>query len=80
MSLGFEENADRKKGVGAGSGGGSSGLLKILLSAGALYLAAKCFSCLWGWWKADDDENVLRMAPWRTPSYRHAHVMLDYVY
>ncbi|XP_058496803.1 uncharacterized protein LOC131467094 isoform X2 [Solea solea] len=49
-------NEEDKKGYGGGGGGRGGGgvsFLKILLGAGALYLAAKCFSCLWSCWKEE---------------------------
>lgn len=55
-------------------------MFKILLSAGVLYLAAKCFGWLRNCCKVDLNENVLKMIPWRTPSYQQTHIMLDYVY
>ncbi|XP_044045628.1 uncharacterized protein LOC122873246 [Siniperca chuatsi] len=71
---GFDEEAKKR------SGGGGFSFVKILLSAGVLYLAAKCFSWLRNWWKVDLNENFVKMIPWRTPSYQHTHIMLDYVY
>ncbi|XP_029287813.1 uncharacterized protein LOC115008374 [Cottoperca gobio] len=58
-------------------GGGS--FVKILLIAGMLYLTAKSLSWLRSRWKLDLNENILRMLPWRTPSYQY-HILLDYVY
>nr|XP_020442642.1 uncharacterized protein LOC109952111 [Monopterus albus] len=59
---------------------GGISFFKLLLSAGALCLAVRCFSWLRSWWKADLNENLLKMVPWKTPSYQRAHIMLDYVY
>ncbi|XP_042340264.1 uncharacterized protein LOC121941522 [Plectropomus leopardus] len=73
LSRGFHE-ADKK-----GNGGGGISFVKILLGAGALYLAAKCFSWLRSCWKEDLDEYILKKITWRTPVYQH-HPMLDYVY
>nr|XP_046256954.1 uncharacterized protein LOC124065546 isoform X2 [Scatophagus argus] len=78
ISEGYNKQVTR--GGGGGGGGGGFSFFKILLSAGALYLAAKCFSWLASWWKVNLNENTLKMIPWRTPSYRHTHIMLDYVY
>lgn len=47
----------------------------ILLGAGALYLAAKCFSWLRSLWEEDLNEYIIK----KIPTYQH-HVMLDYVY
>lgn len=69
---GYDEGGKRDK--------GGSGFFKILLSAGALCLAAVCFSWLRSSWKADVKDNTLKMIPWRSPSLRHTHIMLDYVY
>ncbi|KAM9363883.1 uncharacterized protein ABDE67_020905 [Symphorus nematophorus] len=77
---------DKKK----NEGGGIS-FFKILLGAGALYLAFKCFSWLRSCWNEDLNENTLKMIPqtslWRgiplgsdSISYRHTHIMMDYVY
>lgn len=75
LSPGFDEHTNQRKGGGGGGGsGGGISLLKILLGAGLLYLAAKCFSWSWSSEQEDVNEKVLRMGPWRT------HVMLDYVY
>lgn len=76
LSPGFDEHTNKRKGGGGGGGGSGGGisLLKILLGAGVLYLAAKCFSWLWSSEQGDVNEKVLRTGPWRT------HVMLDYVY
>ncbi|XP_038570505.1 uncharacterized protein LOC119899810 [Micropterus salmoides] len=71
---GFDEEAKKR------NGGGGFSLFKILLSAGVLYLAAKCFGWLRNCCKVDLNENVLKMIPWRTPSYQQTHIMLDYVY
>ncbi|KAJ4944724.1 hypothetical protein JOQ06_013264 [Pogonophryne albipinna] len=54
--------------------GGGVSFVKILLSAGMLYLAAKCFGWLRSWWRLGPDENTLRKM------LSHRHVMLDYVY
>ncbi|KAK1893196.1 Adenine deaminase 1 [Dissostichus eleginoides] len=54
--------------------GGGVNIVKILLSAGMLYLAAKCFGWLRSWWRLGPDENTLRKM------LSHHHVMLDYVY
>ncbi|KAK1885667.1 Chitin synthase 3 [Dissostichus eleginoides] len=54
--------------------GGGVNFVKILLSAGMLYLAAKCFGWLRSWWRLGPDENTLRKM------LSHHHVMLDYVY
>ncbi|KAK5900143.1 hypothetical protein CesoFtcFv8_009546 [Champsocephalus esox] len=54
--------------------GGGVSFVKILLSAGMLYLAAKCFGWLRSSWRLDPDENTLRKM------LSHHHVMLDYVY
>ncbi|KAM9856701.1 uncharacterized protein ACBR49_000396 isoform 1-T2 [Aulostomus maculatus] len=56
------------------------GLVRILLAAGALYLAVKCFSWLRSCWKTDLSETVPKMIPWMTPNFQQTHVMLDYVY
>lgn len=62
-------------------GGGGFSLFRILLGAGALYLAFKCFSWwLRSCWKADWRESSLIMNPWRAQSHQPAHVMLDYVF
>ncbi|XP_031601298.2 uncharacterized protein LOC116324726 [Oreochromis aureus] len=68
-------------------GGEDFGFLKLLLGAGALYLAAKCLFWLLGsWWSEDVDGDVELKPQWtltfwrRAPSYRHTHVMLDYVF
>ncbi|XP_067354745.1 uncharacterized protein [Channa argus] len=76
---GFWEEAKKRNG---GSGGGGFGFIKLLLGAGALYLAVKCFGWLRDWWEGGCDENILNMIPWRTPTYKHTHthIMLDYVY
>ncbi|XP_030589850.1 uncharacterized protein LOC115783239 isoform X2 [Archocentrus centrarchus] len=69
-------------------GGDGFSLLRCLLGAGALYLAAKCL--MWflrSWWNQDMNEDMvqvrLRWTPtfrrW-TPSHRHTHIMLDYVF
>ncbi|XP_053183631.1 uncharacterized protein LOC128366889 [Scomber japonicus] len=63
-----------------GSGGGGIGLIRLLLGAGALYLAVKCWSWLRSWWETDLKEHVLKNLPWRAPSYQHPHIMLDYVF
>lgn len=76
---GFAEESNKRNG-GGGGGGGGIGLIRILLSVGALYLAARCFSWLRSWWNSDLNEHVLKMMPWRTPSYQRTHIMLDYVY
>ncbi|XP_033976823.1 uncharacterized protein LOC117474906 isoform X1 [Trematomus bernacchii] len=54
--------------------GGGVSFVKILLSAGMLYLAAKCFGWLRSWGRLGPDENTLRKI------LSHHHVMLDYVY
>ncbi|XP_071361838.1 uncharacterized protein [Trachinotus anak] len=69
----FDKDARKRN----GGGGGGVSLVKILLGAVALYVTAKCFRWLRSWWK---EENILKMIPWKTPSYQHTHVMLDYVY
>ncbi|TKS69348.1 hypothetical protein D9C73_003412 [Collichthys lucidus] len=69
---GLKEEAKKR------SGGGGISFFKILLSVGALCMAAKCFSWLRSWWKVD--ETVIKKIPWRAPSYPHTHIMLDYVY
>ncbi|XP_051801784.1 uncharacterized protein LOC127533242 [Acanthochromis polyacanthus] len=70
-----------KKKDRGGGGGGGLGLMRILLGAGALYLAFRCFrwwmsSC----WESDWREAVLRVNPWRVEGGRPPHVMLDYVF
>lgn len=72
--LGFNEEAKKRK------GGGGVSFVKTLLCAGALCLAAKCFSWLRSWWNLDLNENILKAIPWRPPSDQHPHIMLDYVY
>ncbi|XP_070684361.1 uncharacterized protein [Pempheris klunzingeri] len=62
------------------NGGGGPSFFKILLSVGALYLAAKCFGWLRGPRKEDLMENIVKMLPGRTSSYQPSHVMLDYVF
>ncbi|XP_049426498.1 uncharacterized protein LOC125885100 [Epinephelus fuscoguttatus] len=74
----FDEE-DRRWNRGGGGGGGGISFMKILLGAGALYLAAKCFSWLRSLWEEDLNEYIIKKIPWRTPTYQH-HVMLDYVY
>ncbi|XP_040001642.1 uncharacterized protein LOC120800007 [Xiphias gladius] len=71
---GFNEEAKKRK------GGGGVSFVKTLLCAGALCLAAKCFSWLRSWWNLDLNENILKAIPWRPPSDQHPHIMLDYVY
>ncbi|XP_073332100.1 uncharacterized protein [Pagrus major] len=61
-------------------GGGGFSFIKVLLCAGALYLAAKYCSRLRSSWTVDLKENILKMIPRRTPSYCHTHIMLDYVF
>ncbi|XP_006808827.2 uncharacterized protein LOC102790354 [Neolamprologus brichardi] len=64
-------------------GGEDFGFLKLLLGAGALYLAAKCLFWLLGSWWSGDVELKPQWTPtfWRrAPSDRHTHVMLDYVF
>lgn len=74
----YEESRWRSRG---GGGGGGFSWLKILLWAGAAYLAAKCFSWFMNQdWKQDWNETFLQMIPQRTPSYPRTHIMLDYVY
>ncbi|CAJ1053854.1 uncharacterized protein LOC117815687 isoform X2 [Xyrichtys novacula] len=66
--------------------GGSRGsdIIKILLGAGALLLAVKCFSWLGSCLEVDENisKSISRIS--RTPriplSFRNTHVMLDYVF
>ncbi|XP_063739476.1 uncharacterized protein LOC134864444 isoform X3 [Eleginops maclovinus] len=52
-------------------GGGGFRFIKILLSAGVLCLAAKCFSWLRSCWGLGRNDNILQRMPWRTPSYHY---------
>ncbi|XP_061573912.1 uncharacterized protein LOC133440578 [Cololabis saira] len=71
---GFDDEYKKKR------GGGGFGLWKILLAAGALYVAVKCLRWwLRGSWDEDFNKNLFWI-PRRTPTYPRAHVMLDYVY
>ncbi|XP_035516889.1 uncharacterized protein LOC118327581 [Morone saxatilis] len=81
LSSGWEQFYEGfNKGVKKRSGGRGISFIKILLGAGALYLAAKCFSWLRSWGEGDINEKVVKRIPWRAPRYRHTHIMLDYVY
>ncbi|XP_041839270.1 uncharacterized protein LOC121638498 [Melanotaenia boesemani] len=76
----YDEEEDKKR-----RGGGGFSFLKLLLGAGALYVAAKCISWwfrnLWNQdWNQDWNQTILHLMPRRTPSYPRTHIMLDYVY
>lgn len=79
--LDWEQPYRRKEEPKKKDGGGGFSWFRILLRAGALYLAFRCFSWLLrSCWKADWRENSLGRNPWRVQSYQPAHVMLDYMF
>lgn len=75
---------------GKGGGGGFSWFLKLVLKAGALYLAARClFWLVRNIWRSNWIDKLLQRIPgWislypsfpRFLSFPRTHIMLDYVY
>ncbi|KAK2815553.1 hypothetical protein Q5P01_026020 [Channa striata] len=76
----YEDLWEGAKKRNEGREGSDFSFVKFLLGVGALYLAIKCFGWLRGCLEESSDENILKRIPWRTPSYKHTHIMLDYVY
>lgn len=80
LTLDLDGGAEPRNYASGGIGGGGDSIFKVLLTAGALYLTAKCFSWLWNCWTGGSDENIIKMVGWNTPRYQPSHVMLEYVY